>query len=83
MLPLPVCMMKGSLEDAIELSTGSPKGLTINEWLYSQRCYGIMNRICDREAEKAFYEAGERLAREEEFMDLVREERKKAARKEE
>ena len=82
MLQLPVCMMRGSLQDAIELSTGSPKGLTINGWLYSQRCYGIMSRIQEREAEKAFYEAGARLTKEEEFMDLVRNERKKAAKKE-
>ena len=83
MLQLPVCMMKGSLEDAIELASGSPKGLTINEWLMNQRVYGIMDRVKEREDERALLESGARLAAEEDFMDSLRFERKKAARKEE
>ena len=35
-----------------------------------------MERVQEREAEGAIMELGERLAREEEFMDLVRNERK-------
>ena len=76
MLHVPSCMMKGSVEDVIEIASGSQKGLTINELLMQQRVYGIMERVQDREAEHVLMESGAQLARDEEIIDLVRNQRK-------
>ena len=65
LLALPKCMMQGSLEDALELATGSEKGLQINEWLMQHRVCGIMYRIQEKERERAYFEMAEKLANEE------------------
>ena len=48
-------------ENVIELASGSPKGLTINEWLKQQRVCGIEQRVQVREAECTFIELAHNL----------------------
>ena len=62
---LPKCMMKSSVEDALELTTGSDKGLQINEWLMQQSVCGIMKRIKEKERERTYFESAEMLVNEE------------------
>ena len=65
LLNLPKCMMQGSLENALELVTGSEKGLQINEWLMHQRVCDIMYRIQEKERERAYFESADKLTNEE------------------
>ena len=65
LLNLPKCMMQGSLENALELVTGSEKGLQINEWLMQQSVCGIMKRIKEKERERTYFESAEMLVNEE------------------
>ena len=75
MLHIPLCMMTGSLKDALAMANG--KATTLKQYLLQQRVYDIAQRKKDEEDERLFLESGKRIADEEDFMDEVRRKRRK------
>ena len=49
LLDIPLCMIKGSLNDALTVASGSAVGVSIVEYLIQQRMYGIAQRQQNKE----------------------------------
>ena len=61
----PMCMVRGSLADALELANHeSPRGATIMEYLQNQARFGVAERIKAEHDEKLFMESAQRHAKE-------------------
>ena len=52
LLDIPLCMIKGSLNDALTIASGSAVGVPIIEYLMQQRMYGIEQRKQDEDHER-------------------------------
>ena len=59
LLDIPPCMIKGSLNDALTMASGSPVGVPIIEYLMQQRRYGVEAQQQNEEHERSRKECEE------------------------
>ena len=66
MLNPPMCMVRGSLADAVELTNHeSQRGATIMSYLQDHAMFGVVDRLKHEQDYKDFMEQAERMAKEE------------------